>query len=64
MVGNWGKGTLISPARVSLIKFLVSALVSNLELKVTYTAESGGMFPLYFPQNISETKLFLPQFIG
>ena len=57
MVGDKEKRMFLSPAKISLIKLLVSALVFNPESKVIYTPESGIVLPLYLPQYIRETRL-------
>ena len=56
------KRTFTCPTRVSLIKFLVSALVPNPESKVIYIVKSRNALHVYLLQNITESKHSLPQF--
>lgn len=65
MIRDKKKRTFMCPTRVSLIKFLVLALVPNPESKVIYIAKSRNALHVYLLQNITESKLSLPQlFIG
>ena len=65
MIGDKKKRTFMCPTRVSLIKFLVLALVPNPKSMVIYIAKSRNALHVYLLQNITESKLSLPQlFIG
>lgn len=65
MIGDKKKRTFMCPTRVSLIKFLVLALVPNPKSMVIYLAKSRNALHVYLLQNITESKLSLPQlFIG
>ena len=47
VVGHGRNRTFVSPATVSLIRFLVSTSVLSPELKIIYPADSGIVLPLY-----------------